>query len=264
MRQILKYLYIFKWKSIVGLNDNFFAMFVTMVNLLFSTVFVFLTYFLGFHNEELDYHICTGRRPQENIILTLKEMKYPYPLNITNSSEWMRDVYGIDPVEVFSKYVCLTLVLLVAQTWFYSYYNHISKLWDYICSIVNCNEVSNISTVPAGQNEKFEETKSNILGTSQTVLMIVLGMIAMLPVLIGKINTKQNIDDINSGNLRTLIYLGKISMPIFYFLVFPLLVLAFNSRMRKYLLKELNESWIGLFCCGPLASRLQTSPDMVA
>jgi len=262
MRQILKYLYIFKWKSIVGLNDNFFAMFVTMLNLFLSSAFVFVTYFLGFHNEELDYHICTGRRPLDNVMMTLREMKYPYPLNLTNSSDWMRDVYGKDPVEVFSKYVCLTLVLLVSQTWFYSYCNHISKLWEFICCIFKCNNGSNIYPAPAGQNEKFEETKSNILGTSQTVIMIVFGIIAMIPVSVGRIRGQQKIEDINSGNLRALIYLGKISMPTFYFLIFPLLMLAFNLRVRKYLLKELKESKIGLLCFGLFQSRPETSLEI--
>jgi hypothetical protein len=265
IRQILKYLYIFKWKNIVGLNDNFFALFVTLVNLFLSTVFVFATYFLGFHNDELDYHICTGRRPQENVLMTLKEMKYPYLLNLTNSSEWIRDVYGRDLVEIFSKYVCLTLFLLVFQTWFYSFFNHNSKLWDYICCIFKCNEGSNATSVTKGQNEKFEETKSNILGTSQTVLMLVFGMIAMIPVAIARIRAKQNIEHINGGNLRILFYISKISMPTFYFLLFPLLMLAFNYRIRKYLIKELKESRIKFWSFELLLSRpQQTSPQVVA
>ncbi len=259
MRQILKYLYIFKWKSIVGLDDNFFAMFVTMVNLFLSSVFVFVTYFLGFHNEELDYHICTGRRPLDNVMMTLKEMKYQYPLNLTNSSEWMIDVYGRDPVEVFSKYVCLTLALLVTQTWFYSFFTHNSKLWDYLCCKLKCNGASKITKVTKFKNEKFEETKSNILGTSQTVSMIIFAVIAVIPVSVGKTRTKLNIEDINRGNLRLLIYLGKISMPTFYFLLFPLLMLAFNQRVKKSLLKEVKESWIALWFCGLCLPGPQTS-----
>ena len=53
MRQLIKYLYIFNWKNIVSLNDNFFAIFMTISNIYFSTIFIFVTYFLGFHNEEL-------------------------------------------------------------------------------------------------------------------------------------------------------------------------------------------------------------------
>ena len=52
MRQFLKYLYIFKWKYIVGLNDDFFALFLTISNVLLSALFVTAAYQLGFHNEE--------------------------------------------------------------------------------------------------------------------------------------------------------------------------------------------------------------------
>jgi len=89
-RQLIKYLYIFKWKSLVRLNDDFFALFVTIINLVLSIIFVFVAYFLGFHNEEPDYHICTGRMPSVNIGLTMKAMKHPNPMNVTSSTEWLK------------------------------------------------------------------------------------------------------------------------------------------------------------------------------
>jgi hypothetical protein len=46
----------------------------------------------------------------------------------------------------------------------------------------------------------------------------------------------------NEGHVRALIYAGKILMPTLTFCVFPLLMLAFNGRVRKSLLKELRES----------------------
>ena len=52
IRQFIKYLYIFNWKSIASLNDNFSAAFITAVNVGFCFVFAFVAYFLGFHNEE--------------------------------------------------------------------------------------------------------------------------------------------------------------------------------------------------------------------
>jgi hypothetical protein len=60
LRQMIKYLYIFKWKYVSGLNDDFAAIFVTLTNLLLNAILVFVSYFLGFNNEELDFHICTG------------------------------------------------------------------------------------------------------------------------------------------------------------------------------------------------------------
>ena len=68
--QLTKYFYIFKWRHLVSLNDEFSAIFLTMCNLLLSAVFLIATYMSGYHNAELDYHICTGRSPRFNILTT--------------------------------------------------------------------------------------------------------------------------------------------------------------------------------------------------
>jgi len=52
LRQFIKYLYIFNWKCVASLNDDFFSLYITTWNIIFCTVFVFIAYFLGFHNEE--------------------------------------------------------------------------------------------------------------------------------------------------------------------------------------------------------------------
>ncbi len=74
----------------VRLNDSFFALFVTIVNVVLSFVFVFVAYFLGFHNEEPDYHICTGQKPSVNIANTMKKMKHPSPMNVISPTEWLK------------------------------------------------------------------------------------------------------------------------------------------------------------------------------
>jgi hypothetical protein len=58
-------------------------------------------------------------------------------------------------------------------------------------------------------NEKFEETKSNILSTGHTVAVLVMTILAVMPVNASKKWAKSNIEDINHGRLRTLIYLSR-------------------------------------------------------
>jgi hypothetical protein len=53
IRQVIKYFYIFNWKHVVGLNDDFAAFYITFVNLGLSAILVFVFYFLGFNNEGL-------------------------------------------------------------------------------------------------------------------------------------------------------------------------------------------------------------------
>ena len=47
MRQVIKYLYIFKWRYVIGLNDDFFAMFLTLTNVLLSCLLAFVDLFMG-------------------------------------------------------------------------------------------------------------------------------------------------------------------------------------------------------------------------
>ena len=47
MRQVIKYLYIFKWRYVIGLNDDFFATFLTLANVLLSCLLAFVDLFMG-------------------------------------------------------------------------------------------------------------------------------------------------------------------------------------------------------------------------
>jgi hypothetical protein len=70
--QLVKYVYIFRWKYLVCWNDEFFATILTMCNILLTTVFLFFTYMTGHHNAELDYHLCTGRSASANILTSYR------------------------------------------------------------------------------------------------------------------------------------------------------------------------------------------------
>jgi hypothetical protein len=70
--QLLKYFYIFKWKYLVRLTDDISAICLTTCNLLLSAVFIFVTYMNGSHSTEVDYQICTGKRPNITIITSFR------------------------------------------------------------------------------------------------------------------------------------------------------------------------------------------------
>jgi hypothetical protein len=57
---VIKFLYIFQWKHIVVLNEEFLAVYLTMWNLFMSLIFVLTIYMMGYHNAEPDFYICTG------------------------------------------------------------------------------------------------------------------------------------------------------------------------------------------------------------
>jgi hypothetical protein len=65
--QAVKYLHIFFWKYIACYNDDFMANFITLMNVVLSSLFIFCTDILGFYNAEVDYHVCVGRLPNASI-----------------------------------------------------------------------------------------------------------------------------------------------------------------------------------------------------
>ena len=208
LRQMIKYLYIFDWKHLVGLDDDFAAKFITLLNLLLSLIFLFVSYLLGFHNDELDYHVCTGSNPLDNVAIMMKQMGLSVQ-RTNSSSEWLKDVYGTDPLENYAVYVCFILMILILQIVLYSNATHFKVCLISIKKFFKTNTLifkSVIGTNTEIQNEKFSETNSCMLGTSQTFFMIILAILSMIPIAIGKSLAKKSIEDINSGYLRTMIY----------------------------------------------------------
>ena len=67
--QIVKFLYIFQWKHVAILNEDFWAFYLTLWNCLMSFIFIFTTYMMGYQNAELEQHICTGNIFNKILIL---------------------------------------------------------------------------------------------------------------------------------------------------------------------------------------------------
>ena len=67
LRQVVKYLYIFKWSFVSGLNENFAAAFLIIWNIFSGIIFCFTTYFLGYHDSEINYYFCVGKNPPQSI-----------------------------------------------------------------------------------------------------------------------------------------------------------------------------------------------------
>ncbi len=154
---------------------------------------MFVSYFLGFNNDELDFHICTGHDPNVNVARTLIKMRQPLPeasLSTATDSEWMTaESYGADPIATYLKITFLVLMGLNLQIWIYSNMSQCGSIWLNFRSRFNTsmNSVAGMPDIYIGNltknhNEKFSETKSSILGTTQTIVMIVIGIGALLPV----------------------------------------------------------------------------------
>jgi hypothetical protein len=75
LRQCIKCLYIFHKRFVYCVNDDFLAMFLLMCNVMLCGLFIFVAYFFGHHNNEINYHCCTGKTYSVNIKTTLDLFK---------------------------------------------------------------------------------------------------------------------------------------------------------------------------------------------
>jgi len=114
IRQFFKVLYIYNWAFLVGLNDDFVAFYVTVMVGVFATCLTFATYMLGFHVKELDFNLCTGKHPMENIKAAMKDLKLPF--NASNLKGFTSH-YIDDPMATFSVILFWFFVLLLILTW---------------------------------------------------------------------------------------------------------------------------------------------------
>ena len=92
-------------------------------------------------------------------------------------------------------------------------------------------------------NIKFNETKSLMIGTGQTLVMIVFALTCLLPAWKARTIARKDIKDINSGSGRLMVYVGRMAMQGFVNFVIPFLFLV-NSKMRKTLLREAKDQFM--------------------
>ena len=103
----------------VNLDEGFIAFFVTTCNVALCAIFTFVGYRMGYNNAELDYHICTGKSPHDNIVQNDIWTNWLQQFNKTNFT--FQDVADCDPLFAVTKVVALMLILISLHIWIYSF-----------------------------------------------------------------------------------------------------------------------------------------------
>ena len=238
-RQTIKLLYIFKWKYIVGLNDDFAAFFLTLNNIVLSGLFIFTTYYLGYFTAEVDFHVCTGKHPTENIAVAFAYMTWRKGNENVTELETYSNVSQQDPLH----FVTLLLLLVNAQNlmiWLYGKFPTIKRLFSNNVSPVVIEGGNSASH----RNFRFEETKGIIIGNGGILIFCLLGLLLLSPMVMLKEVMKKNPEDLNHGPGRVTYYISRITMPLLSFYLFPCLIAYGNRKMCKTLYRESKE-WAG-------------------
>ena len=238
LRQIIKYLYIFQWNNVVSIDDNFFAVYFGLCIFTLSSIFAYVCYFLGYNNEDLDFHICAGRTPEQNIRKTLEQLSICG--NDSSTHKWFLDGTVTDPLEIYSTVLLLVAFILTSHMCWYASNSKINNTFQIIFN-VKC------FTCVSKTKDQFKETNSKILGNKLSLFSVLFCFASLVPVILAKLIAKRDINEVNSGWTRALVYIGKMTLPLISSIICPLLVIHCNSKMKKSIIKELKDHQLAQF-----------------
>ncbi len=230
----------------MALNDQFVSVCITLCAVTFSTVFIFVTYMLGYQNAELDLHICTGKLPHENIINNKILMTWMQHLNKTTYS--FQDVADNDPLWMVTRLMFLTLIWITFHIWVYNHKDTFMHWWNFLIhshtKVTTLNQTASLDS----RHEKFsnfQTSNNSIIGAGGTLVSILLIVILLIPSFVSKSYARNDPLDINEGHGKYWTYLSWISMPLFSYCQLPTVILFNNSKMRKYLFKKMKTKLFG-------------------
>ena len=236
IRQLIRYFYIFQWKYLVSLNNDFFAIYFTLCNVILSILLIFTSYQLGFHHADMDYHICTGKQPIDNIMNEfLKTKKYAKTDDLPPS---FYIIIATDPLNILTQILFIMLVLIGIQTWAYSKKKFLKTIWK---RIRRMGPVSPLQSSVNNNANNLEDTKNVILGASGTLAIIVLIILLNTPASRARYIAHIDPDAINHGTGRLWNYASRFSLPILNYCLLPIIILGSNSKMRKKLKREFKD-----------------------
>lgn len=90
--QLVKYCFVFHFERIILLDEKLAAFFLTLSNVVLNAVFAVSVNFAGFHVSEMEYHICTGNHPHDNIV------KLPVKFELDRPENSLKIVVRKDPL----------------------------------------------------------------------------------------------------------------------------------------------------------------------
>jgi len=118
----------------------------------------------------------------------------------------------------------------------------IISCWKFITR-TNIDPISNLAKNEnkGMKNNKFEDTKNVIIGSSGSLITIILIILLLTPAAISKSILKEDPNNINTGSGRLWSYGSRISLSILGYCVLPITILVSNSKMRNTLKREIRE-----------------------
>ncbi len=190
----------------------------------------------------LEAFIFRGKTPHQDLHETVRQ--FGYVGNMTFSSDWFQKNMQSDPVKLFSTTSYIVMIALMLPIVIYSKLEKIPKWKNKFrnCCCVFFYSKNNGNETAA--NDPIFESKNLIFGTGQTLVIILISIAFFVPIAIVRRIAREDLKEINTKNGKLWIYIGRVTVPTCYQLVFPLFLMINNSKMRRSLWRDLKESTI--------------------
>ena len=205
--QTVKYLQKFTPRYLLIINDDFFALFLTNLNIFLNVIHAVVAYTNRLQNSSLDYHICIGRNPNENAFLKLEN-------NQNNSTDASAKESYIAPYTL-----CLSLALLASAALFW---------------LLSLKQKVN----PELSENDSEET---MLGAGGSLILVCMIVSLIIPLFVPPEYAKDDPQSINSGAGKAWVYIRRITLPILSYCIVPITILVINPNLRKFSVRKMKE-----------------------
>ena len=240
LRQWIRYAYIVNWKFMSSINDDFATLFLVLWSLLGCAIFVFIVYFFGNNNTEMNFHYCTGRNHIKSIQSAFQQLESSG--NICPKSFCVKNLSIPGPLDYFTYIALTSLVLVSFLFWIDNHKHKLKVIWKKCISSSSPDSPTNNQM---SSNKFDEQAKLFDLKAGQTIRILFIALLCSFPTMIARAFAHRHENNINSGPGRVWVYVTQISIVFFFFNFFPANIILSNPKMMKSLKTDFKETSIG-------------------
>jgi hypothetical protein len=218
--QFIKYLYLSWPKYLIEINDNFFSCFLTSLNIFSNIILLVVSHMGGFQNSELDYHICTGKDPQQNINETFNPLDSQQK-DFENKLVTFKNVSDKDYVPTLTRILFLFLLFFAAQIW-------------------NKSLQESFSNHNLGDKSKLEISKEALYGAGGSLFVIGIMILLLIPSAVARTLSGNNPELINHGSGKIWTYMSRITIALISYCMVPIIIVLNNPNLRQTMKNKIN------------------------
>ena len=138
-------------------DDEFVASFFLQWSMMICSIFIYISYFFGHNNNEMNYHYCTGNKHTLNIQNNLASLRTHG--NSSLHQIWIKNLLVQDPLDYLTFSVLALLVVVSILTWIDKHSKKLKNVYRNVCQSKQSNQTGNVGDI------------ANTIGTAKQEIM---------------------------------------------------------------------------------------------